>query len=87
MSPAFTPRRSELLRLHKGQVLHRPAVVGLQLQVEHGELLLTEPPSAWLGRADGLCHRLRTGQGHVLGQAGWLRLEARSDCRLRWQAV
>jgi len=84
MSPAFTPPRSELLRLNKGQVLHRPAVAGLQVQVEQGELLLTEPPNAWLG-PDGLRRWLCTGQGHVLGQAGWLRLEARSDCRLRWQ--
>jgi len=85
MAAPTHPLCAETLQLRRGQQLQRIAAAGLCLTVECGELLLTEPPGDALLGLQGLRRQLRTGQGHVVGQPGWLRLEARSDCRLHWR--
>lgn len=72
MSPLSTPSRPFCLRPGQSLALYLP--LGSQLQVLAGQVQLTEAPQWLAEQVHRPVRRLGTGQGHVLGGAGWVQL-------------
>lgn len=74
---------SERWSLPTGGEACRWLAAGSQLWVRRGAVELHEPATGPDPGAPALRRRLATGEGHVLGRSGWLRLRAlRPDTEL-----